>query len=351
MLKSKSHIAIPPGATIKEQLENRGITQKEFAARMGMSEKHISKLINGDVALTYDVANRLEFVLGMPASFWNNLECLYREQISKVNIENSMENDKKIAVKFPIKEMALNGWIDIDNLKDKVAVVSNLRKFFEVTSLEALQNPLVTKIACRRLGETEKADFALIAWAQKAKLVARNINTNLIDLEKLKSLIPQIRKMTVMDPAVFGPELKKKLAECGIALVFLPHIGGSFLHGASFVDGKKIVVGLTIRGKDADRFWFSLFHELGHVLYGHINQQNGTTEEDERNADLFAKNILINNDDFEFFVDRNDFSESAIINFSNYVGILPGIVVGRLQKDGYIKYNRHNNLKMKYEFA
>ena len=105
MLKSKSHIAIPPGATIKEQLENRGITQKEFAARMGMSEKHISKLINGDVALTYDVANRLEFVLGMPASFWNNLECLYREQISKVNIENSMENDKKIAVKFPIKEI------------------------------------------------------------------------------------------------------------------------------------------------------------------------------------------------------------------------------------------------------
>lgn len=98
---SKSVIAIPPGATIREQLENRGMKQKEFALRMGLSEKHISRLINGQVELTKDVALRLESVLGLPASFWNNLEVLYREQLARVNAENQLEKDAEIAAKFP----------------------------------------------------------------------------------------------------------------------------------------------------------------------------------------------------------------------------------------------------------
>ena len=82
MTRSSTYIATPPGATIKEQLIDRGMSQKEFAARMDMSEKHISKLINGDVQLTADVSVRLETVLGVPASFWNNLEAIYREKLN-----------------------------------------------------------------------------------------------------------------------------------------------------------------------------------------------------------------------------------------------------------------------------
>ena len=94
MARSRSYIATPPGATIKEQLEDRGMSQKEFASRMGMSEKHISHLINGDVQLTSDVAYRLEMVLGLPAKFWNNLEAIYREKLAKVEAENALDADK-----------------------------------------------------------------------------------------------------------------------------------------------------------------------------------------------------------------------------------------------------------------
>ena len=62
MVRSRSYIATPPGATIKEQLNDRGMSQKEFAARMDMSEKHISKIINGEVQLTPETAVRLEMV-------------------------------------------------------------------------------------------------------------------------------------------------------------------------------------------------------------------------------------------------------------------------------------------------
>ena len=107
MIKSRTFIATPPGATIKEQLQDRGLSQKEFALRMGMSEKHISNLINGDVRLTPEVAFRLEMVLGIPAKFWNNLESVYRDKIIKANAENEMDADIELMKKFPYREMCL----------------------------------------------------------------------------------------------------------------------------------------------------------------------------------------------------------------------------------------------------
>uniref|UniRef100_UPI0028E92F30 HigA family addiction module antitoxin n=1 Tax=Oribacterium sinus TaxID=237576 RepID=UPI0028E92F30 len=95
MVRSRSIIATPPGATIKEQLNDRGMSQKEFAARMDMSEKHISKLINGEVQLTPEVAVRLELVLGVPAKFWNSLEAIYREKLIKAEAENAVDKDEE----------------------------------------------------------------------------------------------------------------------------------------------------------------------------------------------------------------------------------------------------------------
>ena len=81
-MRSRSYIATPPGATIREQLNDRGMSQKEFAVRMDMSEKHISRLINGDVQLTPETAVRLEMVLGVPAKFWKigNIQLLSAEE-------------------------------------------------------------------------------------------------------------------------------------------------------------------------------------------------------------------------------------------------------------------------------
>ncbi len=107
MLHSKNTIAIPPGATIREQLEGREMSQKDFAERMGMSEKHISQLINGKVELTPEVALRLEAVFGVSAKFWNGLESLYREDLSRVKAELAMEEDIELVAKFPYAKMHL----------------------------------------------------------------------------------------------------------------------------------------------------------------------------------------------------------------------------------------------------
>ncbi len=349
MVRSHTIIASPPGATIKEQLIDRGMSQKEFAQRMDMSEKHISRLINGEVQLTPDMAMRLELVLGVPAHFWSRLESIYREKLVKAKAENEMETDIEIVKKYPYNEMSKNGWVP--KTSKAIEKVIYLRKYFEVVKLSLLSDTLIPGITCRRLAEHEKADFALLAWAQKAKLEARTVHTNPINISKLSSLISSIRKMTRVNPLTFCNELVSMLADCGIALIFLPHIGGSFLHGATFYDGSKIVMGLTVQGKDADRFWFSLFHEIAHIIYGHIGQSNGTSDADESAADVFAKDALIPPKAFASFTAKEDFSKSAIVQFANKIEIDSGIVVGRLQKEGYIEYSWYNDLKTKYEIT
>ena len=349
MVMSRSFIATPPGATMKEQLNDRGMSQKEFAARMDMSEKHISRLINGDVQLTPETAVRLEMVLGVPAKFWNNLEAIYREKMIKAEAENAMDADAEMAKQFPYSEMAKFGWVPETRVaKEKVVY---LRKYFEVVELSLLGNQQITRIACRRLATTEKSDLALMAWAQKAKIIARDIQTEPINIKGLIATIPELRKMAVLKPKEFCPQIKKCLADCGIALVFLPHLKGSFLQGASFMGGKKIVLGLTARGKDADKFWFSLFHELAHIVLGHVGQPDGTSDEDEKAADKWSGNTLIAVEDFERFRQGRDYSEKSVIRFAKEQGIAPGIVVGRMQMDGMIKYSMLNHLKEKYEIA
>ena len=349
MVRSRSYIATPPGATIKEQLNDRGMSQKEFAARMDMSEKHISKLINGDVQLTPETAVRLEMVLGVPAKFWNNLEAIYREKIVKAEAENTMDADAEMAKQFPYSEMSKFGWVpETREAKEKVIF---LRKYFEVVELSLLGSDQITRIACRRLAITDKSDLALMAWAQEAKIKARGIQTAPINIKGLIAAMPVIRKMTVLKPKDFCPQIKKCLADYGIALVFLPHLKGSFLQGASFMDGNKIVVGLTARGKDADKFWFSLFHELAHIVLGHVGQPNGTSEDDEDAANKWSGDTLITAEDFEAFRRARDYSEISVIRFAKVQGIAPGIVVGRMQREGMIKYSMLNNLKEKYEIA
>ncbi|NLC39472.1 MAG: helix-turn-helix domain-containing protein, partial [Clostridiaceae bacterium] len=334
----------------REQLQDRGISQKEFAVRMGFSEKHISRLIHGDVLLTHEVAIKLERVLGIPASFWNNLEALYQDSKIRVAEENEMEEDKKIARQFPYNKMAKLGWVE--DTRKPAERVNRLREFFEVTRLSILGDLGLPLVAWRQKDTVGANKHALMAWVQKASLEARSIATAPLNIEKLKSLIPSLRQMTREDPEEFLPQLQTKLAECGVALVVLPHLDGSFLHGAALKEKDHILLGVTVRGKYADVFWFSFFHELGHIILGDTAADEPLTDEEikakEAAADRFSADTLIAPEQYEVFCKEGDFSEEAIIAFADTVNIDPGIVLGRLNSEELVPYNQLTHLKKQY---
>ena len=72
-------VAIPPGEYLAEELEARGITQKELARRMGRPANAVNEIVNGKKAITAETALQLEEVMPeIPARFWLNLETDYQ---------------------------------------------------------------------------------------------------------------------------------------------------------------------------------------------------------------------------------------------------------------------------------
>ena len=113
-------------------------------------------------------------------------------------------------------------------------------------------------------------------------------------------------------------------------------------------------MGLTVRGKDADKFWFSFFHELAHIILGHIGKPEGTTDEDEDEANLYATNALIPEyyyDQILSIVEQRKINKTDIISFADTIGVAPGIVLGRLQKEGYVDYSYFHDLKIHYSIS
>ena len=79
----KPSIIFPPGVTLYEELEAREMTPSDLANQMGYPLKTINEIIAGNTEITPEMATQLERVLGVSATFWNNLERYYREALTR----------------------------------------------------------------------------------------------------------------------------------------------------------------------------------------------------------------------------------------------------------------------------
>lgn len=196
------------------------------------------------------------------------------------------------------------------------------------------------------------------AWVQTAINFSQNIKTEAYNASKLKSYLSEIRNMTVQSPNDFLPRMRSIFAECGIAFVLLPNLKNSGVNGAvKWINEDRVVLAMNNRRLDADIFWFSLFHEIRHVLQKKTkttfiscseNEMIEVNKQLEDDADNFAANFLIPPLELKRFAPTKYTSDEEIISFANSIGIHPGIVAGRLQHDGIIAANRCRELKEKY---
>ena len=276
--RSKTFTAVPPGMTIKEVIEDHHMTQKELAARLGLSEKHISKLINGEVPLTQDVAIRLERVLDIEASFWNGLEAAYREAILKVEYENSIDEEINFAKPFGYAKLARLGIVP--ETKKVAEQVNNLQKFFEVASLKNVANDMVMPFVYENIKDMEPAKkSAIYTLVQITKGQARFVEINPYDAELLRTFIPKIKDLS-SEPLIGVKEpLKDMLAACGVIIVYLPIIDNITSTCITYSKGSSIVLGIPT--EDSDAFW-SL---LGEALHNLVERDYQRSNRKYRNND------------------------------------------------------------------
>ena len=269
--RSKTFTAVPPGMTIKEVLEDHHMTQKELAARLGLSEKHISKLINGEVPLTQDVAIRLERVLDIEASFWNGLEAAYREAILKVEYENSIDEEINFAKPFGYAKLARLGIVP--ETKKAAEQVNNLQKFFEVASLKHVADEMIMPLVYENIKDMEPVKkSAIYTLVQITKGQARFVEVNPYDAELLRKFIPKIKDLS-SEPLIGVKEpLKDMLAACGVIIVYLPIIDNITSTCITYSKGNSIVLGIPT--EDSDAFWTLLGEALQNLVERDYQRSN-----------------------------------------------------------------------------
>jgi plasmid maintenance system antidote protein VapI/Zn-dependent peptidase ImmA (M78 family) len=345
----------PPGGTIRDILDERGISQAELAERMGRSEKFVSNLVHGEAPLKQETALQLERVLNVPAHFWNRREQQYREALAREEEETDFQSFVEwMDEHIPVGDMVECGWIQKRNREtDQVREVLD---FFGVTSPQEWEsiwmNP-ETKAAFRKTLAFASEPGGVAAWLRYGERAAQDLDCPPYDEETFKDALREIRTLSLELPDGFDRTMREKCRRAGVVLVFTPQVEGAKISGATrWLKKDKALVQMSLRYKTDDQFWFTFFHEAAHVLlHGKRDVFLEDTEEDdqdgkEQEADDFAANFLIPEDDYEAFVEAEDFSFASVRSFAETQGIAPGIVVGRLQHDGNLPWEtRLNGLK------
>lgn len=132
-------LIIHPGETIADLLAERGMTQQELAARTGVTSAFISKVINGKKGISGNFAYALECALGVPKTFWLNLQANYEAEILDAQEGTTITHEEKViaqGMSDSIQELRKNG----DILPDQKAeeLIPYLRRKFHVSNLAYL---------------------------------------------------------------------------------------------------------------------------------------------------------------------------------------------------------------------
>ena len=360
--------ASPPGETIADAIEEKNWKQKELASRLGISDKHVNQLIKGKVTLTPDMARRLATVLGSTEGFWLRREALYREQLLNVAFLKECEKYTDWLDNFPLAELKeLNILSDYRTGKSvKPRFAKELLRFFAVNApKEWEENYAQLQESFQRVkGDTNDVGVASV-WLRLGEIIAEEWEKQLykagesrrFNKSVFKRELRHLRQYTVLDPQNFQEVMQEGCLRSGVFLLFVPAIRKVRISGvARWASNRRPIIQLPPHKRSNDEFWFSFYTQAAHLLLhsedkNHMHfdydQDVDSKMEMEQEARDWAQQLLIPKEhDSEL---RGLNSVPAVRDFASEIGIHPGIVVGRLQEEGYIPHSAMNHLKLKVE--
>lgn len=347
---------IHPGETIKEVLEERQMNQEELAIRTGFSPKHVSEVVNGKKGISPSFAKGLEYVFGIPAGFWINLQGIYDKEMLEYREQEEIDENEVEIVKQLKKLIKYAEELNVINkTKDVFSQIIELRNLCNVKNLTYINKLLTSQVAFRKSQTIETNIYVLYVWLRICEIIAQKRKIeNEYNEEKLRDSISKIKGCMFLEINEAIRELTKIFSECGIVFQVVENFTGAPVQGFIKNSDGRIILSMTIRGSFADIFWFTLFHEIGHLLNGDIGDSNfidftNSKSNIEDLADKFAREILINEKDFINFINQQNITEEDVIAFAKQQNVQPFIIVGRMQKEKN-NYRIFSNLKKKYKW-
>lgn len=343
----ESPVAIHPGEFLKDDLEEYSISQIELAERTGISKKIINDIVMGKNSITRSTAIKLSKVFDMSFEYWINLQNRYEND--KARLEEQEKINKEIELLLSsskIKEMYEDlcqfnlvkkyRWVKTYYSK----IILDLQKFFGVDSLSYIgENKFTFEPVFRKYNREYINKYSLSAWLRVGEAKAIKTNVGDFDLKKLKNNLEKIKKLSKEAPEEYLPKIEKILSETGVVLVYAPYFRNTNVQGATqWIDVNKACIILKTTNQHEDKFWFNLFHEIGHIVLGHsrkeifidIKDGEELDQKEESAADNFSQKTLIPNYEEKL----NELKSKNILDRIKIIaeeeGISESIVAGRM---------------------
>ncbi|MGI6578790.1 MAG: HigA family addiction module antitoxin [Saccharofermentanales bacterium] len=346
----KNKIAFHPGYYIEEIIKEKGITQEDFAKRLDTTPKNISKLINGHQNLSVDMSTKLSRLLGTSIEYWLNLQTSYDAVLGDIASEKELIEEREVFKELNYKYFRTH--FNLPDLPRKIdQQIESLRNLLKISSLTVLKKK---DLAINFRSMTENIKESNLIKANTMVQLAINITSNTdapkFNKNKFEEAVNFALTLTE-DHKSFYKKIKEAFLHTGVVFVILPNISGSCVNGATKKIDNKIMLMVNDRRRYSDTFWFTLFHEIGHIINGDFGiSMDKESGEQENEANKYAQNKLIPETEYSDFLKNNEFTAYSVQEFSQKINRDPGIIVGRLQHDGLVTHDNIelNSLKTKY---
>lgn len=343
----KPFINIGVGDIIREQMEIRNWKQKDMSDILGVSLKHINQLLQNNQPLTLDMANRLANAFNTSPQYWINIDTNYRLNLKVENNvkENEIKIKSEIYGKMPIREMYKKHWLRFNKNSDDFK--KQILKFWNVDNLnfDLIMNQFAFNTR-KSEAYTNFNQWHLMCWMQMAYKSSSKFKTAEYNKDLLVDLYEHINEYTIKDTGI--SDFISSLNNAGVKFIILSHLQKTYLDGAAFFEDKNPVIVYTARYKRIDNFWFTIAHEIAHILLHLKNNKDyfvdiintKYSEETEKEADALASEKLHHREILEYFrTNMNYISKSKIIECSEKYKIHPSIIAGTLAYNKKISYS------------
>lgn len=328
-----------PGQLIEALLLERGWSNRVLAAVLDLEETGVSKLISAKKAVTPEMSILLEEVFRVPAEIF--LELQRSLDLAKARIVSIPNPDRAMRAQLfsalPVTEMIQRRWIDVEEMRDMVAVDEAIHKFFEghnPTKISALPH------AAKKTSSGEEPTAAQLAWLYRVRQIAKELLVPRYNETTARAAIPKLRALlSAPEEARHAPRI---LQECGIRLVIVEGLKSSKIDGVClWLDKDSPVIGMTLRFDRMDNFWFVLRHELEHVLQGHgmlepsldVDLNGAVVDEEEKLANAVASEFCASKARIDSFIQRKApiFPVRDFLGLAKVLGVHPALVAGQIQ--------------------
>lgn len=328
-----------PGYFVREQMQFREWTQEDLADVTGITLKHINKILQDKQPLTLETARILAGVFNTSAQYWLNLDTAYRLWLEQGISAKESEAEQKSMIyeHMPVRDMVKKGWLKpFTNVE---GLIRETLRFWGWTRLDfSSLDP--QKLPCYTRKSTAYRQFNAayaLTWYRMARKVAEPLPRNTYDRSALGRLFDELHRFTTKKDGV--RHFLHELEQCGVVFFVLPHLQKTYLDGAAFLSGENPVIVYTGRYKRVDNFWFTVAHEIAHVLK-HLDEnspfilddlKDGKQNEVEYEANTMAAEKLKHTEIMDYLAPYlNYLSANRVEDCAVKYQVHPSIIIGKL---------------------